>query len=162
MKVKKTTLKIIAGITGAGLCITVYVILDQKHQDKIAIALMGEINKLLNPSATGLAAEQAFDIHYAEEVLKKVKNKLLMLKAEVAERYAKEIYDAFGFFDDDENKIYSVFRILKDKVQVSQVAKAYSGKYKVNLIEHLRSKLSNTEVAEVLKIVSGLVAYRLV
>lgn len=161
MKVRKATLKIIGVVSTLGLMASIYLVIEHRRKDKLAVALIRELNKLLNPNASGLMSEEAFDIHYAEEAAKKVKG-ILLIKADAASRYAKDINNAFGLLQDDEDRIYSVFRSLKDKVQVSQVAKAYQSDYKVNLIDKLRAKLSNSEVAEVLKIVNALPRYRVV
>lgn len=66
-------------------------------------------------------------------------------------------------FDDDENKIKSAFRALKDQVQVSQVAYQYYHDPKgdkINLIDDLKGRLSKEEVGEVLEIVKKLPQYR--
>lgn len=86
-----------------------------------------------------------------------------MLTVASAKGFAKDIRDAWGVIDDDENKIYSVFRALKDQVQVSQVAFQYyvTSTDKINLIDDLKSRLSKEEVGQVLEIVKKLPAYRL-
>jgi hypothetical protein len=161
MKVRKTTLKIIGAVSILSLVASIYVVIDHRRKDRLAVALIQELNKLFNPNADGLISEEAFDIHYAEEAAKKVKG-ILLIKADAAAKFAKDIYNAFGLLGDDEDKIYAVLRSLKDIVQVSQVAKAYQNAYKMNLIDKLRSKLSENEVTEVLKIVNALPRYRVV
>jgi hypothetical protein len=161
MKVKKSVLKVLGVLAGVGLCGSLYVILEHRRKDKLAATLLEELSKLFNPDTAGLAGEEAFDIHYADEVVKKVNNVLIM-KADAAQRLAKEIYSAWSWANDNEDRIYNVFRSLKDKVQVSQVARAYKDAYKVNLIEVFRSKLSDNEIGQVLRIVNGLPRYRVV
>jgi hypothetical protein len=161
MKVSKGTLKIVGVVSTVGLLASIYIVIQHRVKDKLAVGLIQELNKLLNPNASGLMSEEAFDIHYAEEAAKKVKG-ILLIKTDAATKFAKDIYSAFGFLDDDEDKIYSVFRSLKDKVQVSQVAKAFQNAYRINLIDKLRAKLSEGEVSEVLKIVNALPRYRVV
>jgi hypothetical protein len=159
MKRKKEILQVIAVIAGICLCGSVYIIIDHKRKDKLAAALLSELNNLLNPSTGGLASEQAFDVNYAEEISKKIKG-VVLIKSDAASRYAKDIHDAWGLLNDDEDRIYSVLRSLKDKVQVSQLSKAYLADHKMNLIEKMKSKLSDPEIGQVLKIVGGLPAYR--
>ncbi len=87
-----------------------------------------------------------------------------MLTVASAKTYAKDIRDSWGVFDDDEDKIYSVFRALKDQVQVSQVAYQYyidPKSNKINLIDDLKSRLSKDEVGQVLEIVKKMPQYRL-
>ena len=159
MIVRKNTLKIVAIVSVVGLGTSIYIIADHRRKDKLAATFIDELNKLLNPSLTGLGSEEAFDVNYWDEVIKKVKG-VMLLKTEVAKKYAREIYDAWSFWGDDEDKIYSVFRNLRDKVQVSQVADAYKDDYGVNLIEKIRSKLSEMEINQVLQIVNALPRYR--
>lgn len=159
MIAKKSVLQIMTAIAGIGLCGSLYVIFDHKRKDKLAAALLSELNKLLNPATGGLASDEAFDVNYADEIVKKIKG-VILIKTETASQYAKDIYNAWGLLDDDEDKIYSVFRSLKDKVQVSQVSKSYLRDYKINLIEKMKSKLSDAEIGQILKIVSGLPTYR--
>jgi hypothetical protein len=160
MNIRKRTLKIAGAIATAGFGITAYLIFDQRRKDALASSLWQELNKLLNPS-TGLASEVAFDVNYVDETARKVKG-LIFIKANAALSYAKTIKSAWGLLNDDENKVYSVFRNLKDKVQVSQVAKAYAAEHKINLIEELKDRLSDSELTTIITIVRALPPYRVV
>lgn len=161
MKVTKTTLHIAGVVAGFGLAASIYIVISHKQKELIAAALIRELSKLLNPAMIGIGSEEAFDIHYSDEISKKIKGVLLM-KPDTAQRHAQDIHNAWGWITDDEDKIYAVFRALKDKVQVSQVAKAYHDYFKTNLIDKLRDKLSAEEISEVLKIVNSLPRYRTV
>jgi len=82
---------------------------------------------------------------------------LIVLKKEKAKELATKIKDAWSWFNDDEEAIYTVFRSLKDKVQVSQVSAAYKG----NLKSDLTSKLDKEdELSVVLEIIQKLPNYR--
>ncbi|PHN01128.1 hypothetical protein [Flavilitoribacter nigricans] len=153
-------IKIIGSITGIGLLISVYGNIVRRRKDKLASKLLQAINQRLNPTTAGLLAEKAFDIHYVEDLKDKVRNKLLLLKPDAAARYAADIHSSWSWLGDDENKVYAVFRNLKDKAQVSQVSGAYQTNYKANLIDELNDRLSTTEVKTVLQIVSTLPDYR--
>lgn len=59
------------------------------------------------------------------------KNKLLT--DDMAQNYADEIYHSFKWYNDDEERIYSVFRKLTDKAQISQIAYAYANKWNSDL-----------------------------
>jgi hypothetical protein len=160
MIVRKKTLQIIGAFATVGLGITVYVIWDQRKKDKLAALLWEELSKVLNPSTLGLSGEIAFDVNYADEISRKVKNVVLM-KGDSAANLAKTIRSSLGIILHDTDKINGVFRGLKDKVQVSQVAKAYAAG-KVNLIDELRNKLRADQLVPILSIVKSLPPYRVV
>jgi hypothetical protein len=148
----------------AGVWIGVAVVHKRrKARDQKAIAFFSELQRDIAPDSVGLIESNAFDIRYWETVGKKLSKPLYMLTVASAKAFAKDIKDAWGVFDDDENKIYSVFRALKDQVQVSQVAFQYyaTSTDKINLIDDLKSRLSKDEVGQVLEIVKKLPAYRL-
>lgn len=162
---KQTGLKIAGGVVGLLLVVTVASHIRRRQKDKLAAELLREISKVVKPSTEGLLSENAFDIHYENEVLKKVSGKILVIKQEVAVKYAERIHSAWGAWyegGDDENKVYAVFRELKDKVAVSKVAKAYQNLYGENLIDKLYDKLDDNEIKIVLNIVKPLPAYRTV
>jgi hypothetical protein len=70
-----------------------------------------------------------------------------------ATKYAKAIYGAWGWVNDDEEAIKTVLRACKTQEQISQVATIYQSLYKVALLADLESKLSESEFAEMQKIV---------
>ena len=82
------------------------------------------------------------------------------MKESAAARVAETIDDAWSFWGDDESKVNSAFRMLKDKVQVSQVAKAYQRLYNIHLIDKLNDRMSDDEIKTILSIVSALPPYR--
>ena len=160
---KNQRLNMMAVIVGLAVVGTAYKHMQRRRRDKIASELLREISRIIKPATEGLISENAFDIYYAEEVLKKINAQVLVLKKEVAIRWAKEIHAAWGAWyegGDDENKVYGVFRSLKDKVQVSQVARAYQELYGENLVDKLYDKFDESEIKKVLGIVRGLPAYR--
>jgi hypothetical protein len=135
----------------------------KKKKDQLAIAFFSELQRDIAPDSVGLVESNAFDIRYWETVGKKIGKPMYMLTSASSKAFAKDIKDSWGIFDDDENKIYGVFRALKDQVQVSQVAYQYynSSTDKINLIDDLKSRLNTDEVGQVLAIVKALPAYRL-
>lgn len=160
-----TKVLIIGGVvTIAGVWIGVAVFnAKRRKRDQKAIAFFSELQRDIAPDTVGLVESNAFDIRYWENIGKKIKKPMYMLTVASAKSYAKDIRDSWGVFDDDENKIKSVFRALKDQVQVSQVAYQYyydpKGD-KINLIDDLKGRLSKEEVGEVLEIVKKLPQYR--
>lgn len=160
---KNAGLKIAGGVVGVLLMGSVYGHVRRRQKDKLASELLREVSKIVKPATKGLLSEDAFDIHYMDEVLKKVKGKVLTIKRDAAVKYADRIHDAWGAWyegGDDENKVYAVLRELKDKVAVSQVAKAYQDNHGENLIDKIHDRLGDDEVKKVLEIVKPLPSYR--
>lgn len=150
----------------AGVWITVFVIGRRRaDRDRKAIAFFSELQRDLAPGTVGLIESDAFKIRYWEEVSKKLGKPMYMLTVASAKAFAKDIRDSWGLLDDDEDKIYGVFRALKDHVQVSQVAYQYYNDPKgdkINLIDDLNSRLSKEELGKALEIVKRMPPYRLV
>lgn len=69
------------------------------------------------------------------------------------------IYNAWGFFDDDEEAVYAAIKKIRSKHQVSRIARAYSQKYNADLLEVLKDKLSTSELAVVMNHVLQLPNY---
>lgn len=154
---------IAATVTGLLLAGAAYAHYDRKRKDKVAAALLREVTRTIQPATTGLLAEDAFDIHYPDKILRQVSGQVLTLKQESASRLAERIHNSWGAWysgGDTENLVYAVFRELKDKVQVAQVAKAYQDNYKENLIDKLYDRFDADEIKKVLAIVGPLPAYR--
>ncbi|MFY9308638.1 MAG: hypothetical protein WAQ28_06235 [Bacteroidia bacterium] len=157
---------IIGGIiTIAGVWVGVAVFNNKrKKRDRLAIAFFSELQRDIAPDSVGLVESNAFDMRYWENIGKKIKKPMYMLTVASAKSFAKDIRDSWGVFDDDEVKIKSVFRAMKDQVQVSQIAFQYYNDPKgdkINLIDDLKSRLSKDEVGEVLEIIKRLPQYRL-
>lgn len=158
-------LQISASAVGLILIGTTYITLRTKKRNKLASSLLSELSKSLNPDSKGLERSAALDVKYADKVLNSVSERIVVLKGSTATRYANEIYKGFRPWylgGDDEELIYGVFRNLKDKVQVSQVAKAYQRDYKVSLRDQLRDRFDSDEIKTVLGIIEGLPKYRTV
>lgn len=159
----KKELLIGAGIL-SGLVITssIYHTIKRKKQNKTTSELLRELTKILQPTTKGILSEKAFDIHYVDDVLKTVSGNVLLMQEGLAQQLAKKIKSSFWSalsWGNDEEKIYSVFRQLKDKIQVAQVAKAYEANHWGNLIDALNT-LSEGEVKIILDIVKKLPPYR--
>jgi hypothetical protein len=77
---------------------------------------------------------------------------------------AKRIYEAMGFFSDDEPAVYSVFSQLKYKTQVSWLADVFQQNYKMDLFDFLKrgkgqlpqAGLNSDELQQILNIVNAL------
>jgi hypothetical protein len=77
---------------------------------------------------------------------------------------AKRIYEAMGFFSDDEPAVYSVFSQLKYKTQVSWLSDIFQQNYKMDLLDFLKrgkgqlpqAGLNSDELQQILNIVNAL------
>jgi len=77
---------------------------------------------------------------------------------------AKRIYEAMGFFSDDEPAVYSVFSQMKYKTQVSWLADVFQQNYKIDLLDFLKrgkgqlpqAGLNSNELQQILNIVNAL------
>lgn len=135
----------------------------QRQRDHLAGALLQEIQERIKPIASGLISQNAFNVHYLDAILQAVQGEVLTLKSQAAAYYAKQIHKAWGNWykgGDDEAMVYGVFRNLKDKVQVSQVAKAYQEDFGKSLIDAIKSNLNKEEITIILTIIKALPNYR--
>lgn len=157
------TYKIIGASVGSLLIGTTYFSVRKRSRDLRTSKLLSAIQAQIQPISSGLTSQNAFDIHYLNKVLQTVNREVLVLKTSTASRYADQIYKSWGSWyqgGDDEEQVYGVFRKMKDKVQVSQVAKAYQETYSKNLIDTLKDRFDNEEITIVLNIVKALPNYR--
>lgn len=79
--------------------------------------------------------------------------KMQVLTKAGAEYYAKLINSAFGLINDDEQKIYGVFRSIRFKSQVASIVTAYQTLYKKDLLTTLKQRLSQNEMNEIVNII---------
>ncbi len=157
------TYKIIGASVGTLFIGTTFLSLRKRSRDIRTSKLMTAIQAQIRPITNGLNSQNAFDIHFLNKVLQSVNREVLVLKTSTASRYADQIHKAWGSWyqgGDDEEQVYAVFRQLKDKVQVSQVAKAYQETYSKNLIDTLKDRFDKQEITIVLNIVKALPNYR--
>ena len=154
------TLQITGGILGLAFIGTSLLSLRKRKQDRLANTLLKTLINL-NP-VKGVENEEALNAKYVDSVLQGVPERVVVLKQSSAIRYANTIRSAFKpwYQNDDEEKIYNVFRNLKDKVQVSQVSKAYQSEHGESLKDSLKNRFSKSEIKIVLQIISKLPKYR--
>ena len=87
-----------------------------------------------------------------------------LIKRNETNALAKRIFDAMGYFSDDESAVFSVFTQLKTKTQVSWLADIFQQNYKMDLLDFLKrgkgqlpqAGLNNTELQQILNIVNAL------
>jgi hypothetical protein len=90
----------------------------------------------------------------------------LILTSAAAENFAKTLYNAFGFWNDDEEAVYGVIKSLKTQSQLSFLAAKFFEKYQKDLYEYLRGaqhswhRLEEEELAYVNKLVAAMPKYK--
>lgn len=67
--------------------------------------------------------------------------------------YSKQLYDSKGFWNDDEDSVYSVFRDTKTQLGIALIAKAFQLKYKKDLILYLDGFMSDNDLVKVVNMV---------
>jgi hypothetical protein len=70
-------------------------------------------------------------------------------------KYAKQIYDAKTWYNDDEEAVYGALRQLSSNTQLSQLAGHFQTNFKKDLYEYIRSMFNDAELAVVTNIVKG-------
>ena len=153
-------LLIAGGITTVLLVHATYKHFRHTKHNNLTSELLKELNKNLHPESKGILGEKAFDPKFHEETRKKVNGRVITLSKSKATELANSIKKAWGTFNDNESMVYSTFRKMKDKLQVSQVAKAYEDNGHGNLINTLMERLENHEIKKVLNIVNPLPTFR--
>lgn len=164
---KRNWIIIVGVVAASGCVVSIYFSYKRNRQNKRASEFIKELMQVLKPATAGLLAEPALDLGYKDEIVKNAGRQVIVLNDKVAEDYANQIKSAWNHWlrgGDNEQKLYAVFRALKDKVQVSQVANAYwrLNDRKVNLIDRLNERLDEKEIGNVLSIINPLPAFRTV
>jgi len=73
-----------------------------------------------------------------------------------ARRLAKIVYDAKGYFTEDENAVFGVFSAFRYKTQVSHLAKVFFDMYKKDLRSYILETLNESEIERLNSITSKL------
>ena len=77
-----------------------------------------------------------------------------LLKGAEADQLAKNIYDSWGTFNDDEDQIYAQFNKIRYQSQVSSIVDAYRKQFNQDLQTRLKSGLSESEFNQIVTIIS--------
>jgi|Laugrespbdmm15sn_2_1035079.scaffolds.fasta_scaffold29927_3 hypothetical protein len=81
------------------------------------------------------------------------KRTIKVLTVAGADSYAKQIYNSWGYTNDDEEQIFGVFRNLRFKTQVGSVVSAYFKLFKKDLLTDLKTRLSTEEFNTLISII---------
>jgi len=154
-------------ISAVGTAVALFSVLffwnRKNSRNKEAGQFITVLQKQLKSSSDTIENIDALSSHYLEKLLSEVTGSIITLKSKVAKDYAKMMHSAWkSWFQggDDEDKVYSVLRSLKDRVQLAQVAEAYRVNYGIGLIEKLKERLDKKELAKVVRIINRLPKYR--
>lgn len=91
----------------------------------------------------------------------------LILTQADADKYATDIWNSVGYFYDDFEKCFSVFKKLKTQSQVAALAQKFADKYKKDLVTWLMGdvwpsdRFSDTQVNAIITYVHKLPKYKL-
>lgn len=80
----------------------------------------------------------------------------MLLTRSSADKLAKELNNAIGFWYDDENAVYGVLRQLKAKTQLSYLSDVFFQNYKMDLYQLLQRNFSDKEIDVVNSIAANL------
>lgn len=101
---------------------------------------------------------------YINEIKAKNPN-IILLKNDYITKYRKELYDAIDGVGTDVDAVKSVFRNLKDKIQIAQIADSYQRNYKINLLDAILDesafKSGSNDANELLNIMKSKLNYRI-
>ena len=77
----------------------------------------------------------------------------LLLTQAGAAAYVNDLWNATGYFNDDEEAIYGVFRAMRTQSQISALAKRFNQLKNQDLYSYLRNYLNDNEMLTVKKII---------
>lgn len=147
----------LGGMALAGIGVGAYFLLRKKEDSPFGQGKVEELDRFKGDkgnTGTGALAEPLWENPFRPSYHKETREwvapkKLIVLKPEFAKQYAKTLKQAYGgwFGDDDEAAVGRVFgQRLKDKVQVSQVAKSFQNEYGEGLYPFLQGFLNESEL----------------
>jgi hypothetical protein len=73
---------------------------------------------------------------------------------------AKNIKDSYGYFNDDEEKLYSVFRRINTQYQLAILSSLFYALYKKDMLEYMKSFMNANEMQPIIDIVSNYPKYK--
>jgi len=154
-----TTMRwIFGGLGVGGLMVTGYLLYSKSKKKKmpdLSLASFGNTAKPIRVQRGGVATPVAvpnwknpFDMNYINDVKRWLKGKRIKeLPANTATLYARQLKNAKGRLNDDEEAVAQVFKKLQDKTQVASLSRAfYFNHGRKDMWQHLRSFLSDSEM----------------
>jgi len=138
----------------AGIAVGVYFLVIKPLTEKLGLKASSEekqAEKILEQQETKI------NIWQGTEAVKRAagaNSTIKLLSYSSAASKADGIEDSFSFYNDDEERIYAIFRDLNAQTQVASLVDQYRLRHKADLLNALKSNLSTTEVNEITKIIN--------
>lgn len=138
----------------AGIAVGVYFLVIKPLTEKLGLKASSaekEAEKILEQQETKI------NIWQGTEAVKRAagaNSTIKLLSYSSASSKADGIQDSFSFYNDDEERIYAIFRDLNAQTQVASLVDQYRLRHKADLLNALKSNLSTTEVNEITKIIN--------
>jgi hypothetical protein len=103
---------------------------------------------------------KGWDPFFWQDMLDQMKKKggkasIKILNKDLQSKYAKQLYDAEGTFNDDENAVYDVFRNMHNLTSLSILCYVFSQTYSESLYDYLTGFLSDSEMRNIYDIVKN-------
>lgn len=114
--------------------------------------------KELEKNLTNLESSNYWDYN---KFLSTIPQGTLVLSQGGASAYADDIWDAKGVFNDDEDKVFAVFRAMKTQSQVASLAKRFNQKYSKDLYTFIRGFFDDTEMITIKKLLDAKPKYKI-
>lgn len=70
-------------------------------------------------------------------------------------KMAEEVKNSYGYFHDDNEKLYNVFRTIQTQFQLSLLAYTFKEKYKKDMLAYMQSFMSESEMAGIYDIINN-------
>ena len=138
----------------AGIAVGVYFLVIKPLTEKLGLKASSEekeAEKILEKQETKI------NIWQGTEAVKRAagaNSTIKLLSYSSAASKADGIQDSFSFYNDDEERIYAIFRDLNAQTQVASLVDQYRLRHKADLLNALKSNLSSSEFAELTKIIN--------
>jgi hypothetical protein len=137
----------------ASIAVGVYFLVIKPLTEKLGLKASSaekEAEKILEQQETKI------NIWQGTEAVKRAagaNSTIKLLSYSSAASKADGIQDSFSFYNDNEERIYAIFRDLNAQTQVASLVDQYRLRHKADLLNALKSNLSTTEVNEITKII---------
>ena len=126
--------------------------------------LFEEIAKKIGPGASGSSDEfdEFWNPGYASEFTAPDGRSVLGLDEAAQNKHANNIYNAGGYFNDDETAFYGALRQIPDGIGLSQTSGKFQRKYQQDMKEYIEYYLDEKEEQQIIyNILAKMPAYRI-
>ena len=146
------------------LVLAIYYFIARPILQKIGI-VKDKTDRLIEDQSNLTAQQNAFSPNF----YKYAPAGSLLLTVANAKKLANDLFDALGYWYDDEAKVKGVFMQLKTKSQVSFLSDIFTQLHKIDMLEFMRkgkgvmwqAGLNDSELADVINIVNRLPKYKI-